>query len=144
MKRNSKIILSAVAVLLIMVAIAGYYMYNKGPVNVKNSNGIQATPDQLYTSYTTDSIAAHKKFDDKVVKITGVITDISENTQKQQVVLLKTSSSGGFINCTMDTYSSVKPGEQVTIKGICNGLGQGDPDLGILGDVYLTRAVMAD
>jgi hypothetical protein len=36
----------------------------------------------------------------------------------------------------------VKPGDAIVIKGLCSGLGGGDPDLGILGDVYITRATL--
>lgn len=145
MTRNTKkIVLFNIALLLIVGAVIGYYMYNKGPVDVKSSKGIEATPNELYTSYTKDSIAAHKKYDDKVLKVTGEVTEISQNTQKQQIILIKTSSEGGYINCTMEeSVPNVKAGDTITIKGICNGIGQGDPDLGILGDVYLTRSFIS-
>ena len=141
MTRNTKkIVLFNIAVLLIVGAAIGYYMYNKGPVDVKSSKGIEATPNELYTSYTKDSVSAHKKYDDKVLKVTGEVSEI-KNIQKQQVILIKTSTEGGYINCTMEeSVSNVKAGDTITIKGICNGIGQGEPDLGILGDVYLTRS----
>ena len=130
--------------ILVACGIFGYYMYNKGPIDVKSSTGVKATPDELYTSYTTDSISAHKKYDDKVLSVKGEVKEITQNSQKQQVILLKTSSSGGYINCTMEeSISNVKPGDSVTVKGLCNGIGQGDADLGIPGDVYLTRSFIS-
>lgn len=143
-KNTKKIILFNIGILLIAVAVIGYYMYNKGPVDVKSSRGIEATSNELYTSYTTDSVSAHKKYDDKVLKVTGEVSEVSQNTQKQQVILLKTSTSGGYINCTMEEAGpNVKAGDMVTVKGICSGIGQGDVDLGILGDVYLTRSFIS-
>ncbi|MEJ7626459.1 MAG: hypothetical protein WKF35_06330 [Ferruginibacter sp.] len=142
---TKKIILLSAAILFVAVFIIGYYLYNKGPVDVKNQEGIEATPNELYTFYVKDSVAAHQKYDDKVLRITGEITEITQNALNQPVILLKTSSTGGNINCTMDEpVKGLSKGNVVTIKGVCNGIGQGDDELGIPGDVYLTRSIIAD
>jgi cytochrome bd-type quinol oxidase subunit 1 len=142
---TKKILMVIVVVAAVVVAVTGYRMYNKGPVNVADAEAIKATPAALYTSYTLDSAAAQKKYDGKVLELTGQITDVSENSQKQQVILLKTSSSGGNINCTMEeSVAGARAGDNITIRGICSGIGQGDADLGILGDVYLTRCLISN
>jgi len=143
-KNTKKEILLNVAVLIVVAMIIGYYFFNKGPLDVRSQDGIVATPTELYTYYITDSMKAHKKFDDKVIRIKGEVSEVTENTQKKQVVIFKTASSGGNINCTMEeAIPGIKKGDVVEIKGICNGLGQGDPDLGIMGDVYLTRSFIS-
>ena len=35
--------------------------------------------------------------------------------------------------------TEVAEAQPIVLKGICNGLGEGDADLGIAGDVYLVR-----
>jgi len=141
---TKKIILFSAAILFITVSIIGYYLYNKGPVDIKNQAGIEATPNELYTFYVKDSVAAHQKYDDKVLKITGEIAEITKNALQQPIILIKTSISGGNINCTMDEpVTGLSKGNIITIKGVCNGIGQGDEELGIPGDVYLTRSIIA-
>lgn len=145
MTKNTIIILLTTILLLVAAAVIGYYFFNKGPVNIEKSKGIEATSNELYTSYTKDPEGARKKYDGKVIKVTGLISDILENTQKQQVILLKTSNPGGNINCTMEVFdANFKQGNIAIIKGVCHGLGQGDPDVGILGDVYVTRSVISN
>ncbi len=146
MKTNTRNIILFSAVLVFLIgALVAFNMYNEGPVNVAKGNAIQANPVSLYTSYTTDSVTAHKTYDGKIVELTGEVSGITENTQKQQVILLKTSAGGGNINCTMEQAApDIKVGSMIKVKGICSGLGQGDADLGIAGDVYLTRTIMAN
>lgn len=144
-KNTKKIILFNIALLFLAISIIVLYLFNKGPDDVSRRGGIEATPDELYTSYIKDSVLAHKKYDGKVLRITGEVSEVTQNAQKQQIVLLKTSNSGGNINCTMEVaIPNIKAGDMVTIKGICSGMGQGDVDLGILGDVYLTRSIISN
>jgi uncharacterized protein (DUF1330 family) len=140
--RNNYLIL--ILIFVLAAAMAGYHFFNEGPVNVVKARGIKATTDELYTSYVQDSIAAAEKYGSKVVEVTGVVSETIENTRNQQVILLKTANAGGNINCTMEqTVSLLKTGDRVKIKGICNGLGEGDAELGIPGDVYLSRSVIS-
>ena len=60
------------------------------------------------------------------------------------VTLIKTDTDGAFINCTLEQESNaLLAGQSINIKGICNGIGQGDADIGIKGDVYLVRCYLA-
>jgi pectate lyase len=128
---------------LIIVAAAasiGYYLWNKPAVNVSGAAGVKTGAASLYKTFSTDSLTAKKTYTQQVVEVAGVVNGTSVNQQNQIVVLLNTGMEGGNINCTMEGKAAhIKKGDGVIIKGICNGLGQGDPDLGILGDVYLVR-----
>jgi hypothetical protein len=43
----------------------------------------------------------------------------------------------------MEKDAAVLPeNKQATLKGICTGMGMGDADLGIMGDVYLLRCYL--
>lgn len=131
--------------ILLTFAIISYILYNKGHVNVKNTHALEATPGKLYSFYINDPVSAHKKFDGKIIKLKGQVNTVTENIQKQQILLLNTSNPGGNINCTMEEPAKgIKPGDIIIIKGICNGMIQSDPDLEIASDVYLTRSVISE
>lgn len=143
MKKNNKhFILFSVGLGLLTIAFIAYYMYNKGPINIEEGSAINVDPVTLYNTYRTDSIRAHKIYDGQIVRLKGEISGVSENTQKEQVILIKTSAAGGYINCTMaKPISGVIAGSKIAVKGICNGIGQADEELGITADVYLTRVI---
>lgn len=130
--------------LLILVGIAAaFYLWNKPHQDVANAAALKTDAVSLYKIFSTDSIAANKKFTQQVIKVSGTINRILKNQQNQTVVLIKTNTDGAYINCTIEQDSTnLQAGQNVNIKGICNGIGQGDADLGIKGDVYLTRCYL--
>ncbi len=143
MNRKLKNILILLILVTLFAAVFGYYLFNKGPVDFRNSNAVKANATKLYELFNTDSTAALNKFSGKILQVSGEVTAISLNQDKQKVILLKTNTGGASVNCTMEE----DPGEvnintMVNIKGICSGIGQGDEDLGIKGDVYLTRCFL--
>ena len=130
---------------LVTIAVLGaigfsvaYYMWNKPHKSAKGTDGVKTEAAALHKAYTADSSAAKKMFTEQVVEVAGMAAKVSKNQQGQDIILLKTATDGAFINCTMDEPArNIKEGASVVIKGICNGIGQGDADLGIPGDVYL-------
>ena len=139
-RRTKKIILFSILGLAAIGAGVGYYLFNKGPVDVKNSTGTKVIATALYQDYSKDSLTAQKKYTDKILEASGIVVKISDNQQHQAIILLKTNEAGAYVNCTMEGPSNtIKENDAVIIKGICSGIGQGDADLGIKGDVYLTR-----
>ena len=126
-----------------LVAAFGYYLFNKGPVDVKNSSALKTNAIELYEQFNSDSPGSLKKYSGKILQVTGTITTVSLNQKKEKVFLLKTNTGGASINCTMEEDpGAIKLNDIVSIKGICSGIGQGDEDLGIKGDVYLTRCFL--
>ena len=123
--------------------MGGYYLYNKGPVDVINSSGLKITAEELYTTFSTDSVTAQKKYSNKILRVTGLVNTVTFNTENKQIVTLKTSTDGAFINCVMEeNITETNPGDKINIKGICSGIGRGEPDLGIKADVYLSRCFL--
>ena len=81
----------------------------------------------------------------EVLEVTGLADAISETQQHETVILLRTAVEGAHVNCTLEQGVTAKPGKgTVCIKGICSGIGQGDADLGLQADVYLTRCVIVN
>jgi hypothetical protein len=136
---RSKKILVFLFILILFGSIAAYFIWNKPHQDVANASGIKTDAPALYKAFTTDSVSAKKTFIEKVTEVSGTIHSVSKNQQDQTIILLKTGSDGAYINCTMEEGDTFKDGSLVTLKGICSGLGQGDAEMGIMGDVYLTR-----
>ena len=131
--------------MLVSSVSVGFYFYNKGPLDVKNSKGISINANELYTIYSSDSLKANKKYTSRILVVRGYVSEISLNSKQQKIVLVKTDAPGAYINCTLEeTVENIKPSDKISIKGICNGIGQGDADLGIMGDVYLTRCFVSN
>ena len=144
MAAKTKIILfSSTFLLVIAVLVFGYFLYNKGTLDIKSKKGIPVAATDLYLLYSTDSLSAGEKYTDNVLVVSGEVFEISNNPQQQKVILVKTETPGAFINCTFEEpVETVKQAERIKIKGICSGMGQGYPDMGIKGDVYLTRCFL--
>ena len=126
--------------LLLAASAVAYYMYNKGPMDVKSASGIKVDAVDLYRAYLADSITAQKLYNGKVVEVKGTVAGLSTNQQNEQLVLLASGEESAYVNCTMEQEGIVlSQGQQVELKGICNGPGQAEPELGIKADLYLTR-----
>ncbi len=137
--RKKNIVFFILAIIIIAGAI-GFYLFNKGPVNVKNAQAVKVDAAILYQAFLKDSVQGRQTYANKILEVTGMVTKVSKNQQNQVIVMLQTNEGGAYINCTMeDEAVSLTENQQAVLKGICTGMGMGDPDLGILGDVYLVR-----
>ncbi|MEO6668575.1 MAG: hypothetical protein ABIN36_03795 [Ferruginibacter sp.] len=140
---RKKILLATVIVLLLLASGTGYYFYNKGPVDVQESNSIKTNASDLYELYLKGLPAVQKNYTGKVLLVSGEVYTISLNQQKKQILLLKTNADGAYINCTMEENTgNLRAHHTIKVKGICSGIGEGDVDLGIKGDVYITRCYL--
>jgi hypothetical protein len=142
---RKKNIIFIFSVIIIIAAATGFYFYNKGPVNVQSSRSIKINAAALYQIFLADSLQAKKNYADKVLEVSGTIKQVSKNQQNQVIVMLQTNEAGAFINCTLEEdKTGLIENKPVTLKGICTGMGMGDAELGILGDVYLTRCYIVN
>lgn len=126
--------LLSLLVLITTGSIIGYRMYNKPHRNVEEAKGIAITAAQLIANYESNEPDANFKYLDKVLEVTGEITEISKNQKRETVITLKGTDMGGII-CTLEgtAVTTAKPGTAVTVKGICTGY---------LTDVVLVRCVV--
>ncbi len=139
---KKKYLLFFVSLAVVIAAAIFFFQYNKQPVEVLRATGMPVAAKALYEDFVQDSFAA-KKYLQKILVVSGTVTRISQNQQDQAIVMLKTGSDAAFVNCTMEGRpGNIRAGDQCTIKGICTGMGEGDTDLGIPGDVYLVRCYM--
>ena len=143
MNGKAKKIITAFLIIVVLGAAAGYYLWNKPHLNVSGTEGLKIDAAILYNAFIGDSAAANKNFVQQVVEVSGTVTGVSKNQQNQRVVLFKTAIEGASVNCTFEErLDTIAKGSTIKIKGICSGMGQGDADLGIMGDVYLVRCYL--
>lgn len=140
MAGKKKVFITVSLFVVLTGAYIVYYLWNKPGIDVSGSDGVKTAAAVLYKTFSTDSLLAKKEYTQQVLEVAGKVNGTSVNQQNQTVVLLATGTDGGNINCTMEGKTgNIKTGDSIIVKGICNGIGQGDADLGILGDVYLIR-----
>jgi hypothetical protein len=143
--KTKKIILVSVLGIAAVAAVTAYRLYNKTHFNVQTSLPAAATtPQQLLTVFISDSARAKTLFvgdenNKKIISITGEVATLKKDQAGNTVILLKTGTEGSFINCTFEEAGvTAAVGSSITVKGICTGYNF-DADLGIPGDVILTR-----
>ena len=143
--KTKKTIFIFIAVVIAIAAAIGYTMFNKKHFNVQNATpAAQITAIALQQVFTTDSALAKNKFigdvtNSKVIEVSGEISAINKDLQDNTIILLKTSTNGAFINCTMEGEIATETiGSKIIVKGICTGYNY-DADMGIPGDVIVTR-----
>ncbi len=143
MAKTKKRILLVIGGLALIAAIVGYSMYNKKHFSVQTATPVASlSAVELHNFFSTDSVTAKSKFigdevNHKVIEVSGGVSAV--DTGQHTVIKLKTATDGAFINCEMEgTATTIKPGDNVVIKGICNGY-LFEADLGIPGDVNMNR-----
>ena len=140
-KRRDFLLLSAI--IFIAAITAGYLLWNKPHKNVKDAVADVITATDLYNLFITDSLKAKNLYVDKIILVSGRVEKISVNLQLQDIILFKTAVTGAYINCTMENKTKdVKEHDSINIKGICSGYISGDMDMGLPGDVFLTRGYL--
>lgn len=124
-------------VFAIIGTITGWYLYTK-PVKSTSSKStdISLNSEELFNAFTNDEAAANSMYLDKVVSVTGDVTNVSME-DGHRVIRLNSGTEMFGVVCKMEQDDSdaeqVNVGEKITIKGICTGM---------LMDVIMVRCVM--
>lgn len=152
MTTNKKILITLMVIVLAVLGVI-LYMFNQP------SRDVQATQtDFSYNSsvivneYLTDAQSANKKYLDeegnsKVLEITGVIANISEDFNNQKVILLKSKTdkagvSATFTEATNADVEKVKIGDKITIKGVIRSGAAYDSDLEMYENVIIEKSAI--
>lgn len=144
--KTKKIILLSVSGIILAAAVIGYTLYNKKHFSIESTApAAEVSAIELHQIFTTDSVLAKNKFigdetNHKVIQVNGEIADIKKDQQGNTVIFLKTATDGAFINCTMEGKTANETvGSKIVLKGVCSGYNY-DADMGIPGDVIVTRS----
>lgn len=129
---------AALSILIIGLtgAVVVYKMYNKPHRSVLDAKAIALNAADLTAQYEADENKANGQYLDKVLSVSGEITDISKNQKGETVITLKGTDMGGVI-CTLEGKESqdIKKGSSIKLQGICTGY---------LTDVVLVRCYLAE
>ncbi len=141
-KKTNKIIFFVILIAIAGGAITAYLMWNKPHRNIEDARGIAVSANDLYTAFITDTAKARTTYVTKIVEASGEVSKTSTNQLNQVIVLLKTGTADGFVNCTMEGKTdNIKVGDKIVLKGECSGY-NGDTEMGIAGDVILVRCYL--
>lgn len=103
-----------------------YKIYNKPHVNVSDTKSdITITADQIINDFSSDETKANRSYLDKIIKISGVISELKVVKQKG-IITLKTNHDFGSVLCHLSDkasqkINSLKEEQTLTLKGICTG-----------------------
>ncbi|MEO6683037.1 MAG: hypothetical protein ABIN48_09430 [Ginsengibacter sp.] len=126
--------------ILLIAVIVTYNIWNQHHEDIQNAEARSMTAVQLYKSLSEGSEEIKSILINQVINVSGEINQVIKNQKGQQVILLKTGTSGGSVNCTMEEeVMNIKEGDVVILKGVCIGYISGDPEIDLPGDVFLIR-----
>src|SRR5882672_6749561 len=88
-------------ILLSVGVITGFYLYNK-PVSSTShkSADLAIRSEDLFNEFAKDEVAANKKYLDKVISISGTVTNIAVE-DGLNIITLKTASDMFGVICKM-------------------------------------------
>lgn len=133
LKRHWKKIVLAFVVLIAIISAAVYYQLNKPHKQATVKADVEINASDLATAFETDEAAANKIYLDKVVAVTGLVSDVSTNQQGFTIIVLKGTDMSG-VSCTLlEKNTSVEKNSTIRLQGFCNGY---------LTDVVLDRCVL--
>ncbi len=112
-----------IAIVLLCFAGWGFYLFNKPHEGVGGAEAditIQAT--DLYQQYSTDEAKANAKYINKIIAVTGTVSEVNKENNTCTILLKKENEEGG-VSCNLFTHTNTnaKKGETLTIKGRCTG-----------------------
>ena len=127
MKKKSVILLILI-VIFCSAAIIAYKFWNKSFKDPLKGNAIKVTAIQLFNDFNSNEAQAQQKYvanmDDKILEISGEITEVANNEDGEIYYMLKTDDEMFGVKCVMDNDNAAnkaKVGDNVTIRGFCVG-----------------------
>jgi hypothetical protein len=129
-----KTIYISLTMIVLMIAGAVYYVFNKPHRKAAGEDAAFSMPaEQLFKEYESNDTLASKKFLDKVIEVKGKVTNVQVDQKGGIVLMLDEREGMAGIACSIDEGSkekakSLKAGQTISLKGICTG---GDAMFGV-------------
>jgi len=149
-KKIYKYLLLLLGVAILIAAAVGFYLFNKPARDVQaTKTDFNFKASEIVNEYLTDAKKANDKYLDetgnsKVLEITGIVAEISEDFNHQKVILLKAANDKAGVSCTFTTETNshtenIKVGDKITVKGVIHSGASYDDDLGMYVNVILDK-----
>lgn len=112
------------AIISVMVAGVGAYMWYKPHPKAENAKGIKIEASAIAKEYTTDEKSADVRYLNKAIEVTGVVAELQKNQDGGLMVILQTEDPAAGVQCTLrDRNTNPQKGQKITLKGFCSGNG---------------------
>lgn len=136
MKKKTLIYMTASVILITsVIAVLKYYKPHRSVK--KEEAAYKMSVSDLVTAFTNDEAVANTRYAGKIVEVKGTLKEMILN-DSTLILLMGDSTEMTGVSCYLqrdqkDKYTTLKRGEQVRVKGICNGM---------LLDVVLDKAIL--
>lgn len=128
MLKKRKFFWLGILLLILVLAGYGYYQYQRPHRSAADeTTNVKIIADSLYNQYAGDEKACDGKYLNKVIEVSGKLSEIQHSGQSEIWILSTAgSSTGGGINCQMFAGEKIpdphpRAGDMVTVKGRCTG-----------------------
>ncbi len=128
MRKGFKIFLIIVVVGIVLGGATVYYVFNKPHRDIEGATpSFIVTAENLYNDFNSDENAANLKYGDKIIQVSGNIVEITGENYNLTIALNKAMQE---VSCALDSLtidrhkdyiSSLKVGDNITLKGKCDG-----------------------
>lgn len=119
---KKRIILLCLAVVIVAIATAAAMIWNKPHKKAEDEAGIPVAAAALFHEFSTGEQTANAKYLNKVLEVSGTVTEVSKNQDGKTVVILQADDPLGGVQCTMrEDGVALSKDQQVKVKGFCNG-----------------------
>jgi hypothetical protein len=115
-----------IAVFLFIMIGAGIvlYQWNKPHTKVEDVTGININAMDLSKEYQLNEKAADTKYLNKVIEVSGTISETDKNQDGGTMIVLQTGDPITVVQCSMrEKGITAAKGQKVVIKGFCSGNG---------------------
>lgn len=131
-----KKILIGIILVGVVATVIIYRTYNKPHRDPSTESSVQISATELFRSFENNETEANGLYLDKVIEVSGKISEVSTNQEQFPVIVLETENPMFAVRCTMENPTTLaKVGDAVTIKGICTGY---------LSDVIIVKAILVE
>ena len=103
-----------------------YRSYNTPHINiVASATDITLTADQIIDDFSSNETKANKRYLDKIIEVSGIISEINL-VKNKGIITLKTTQDFGSVLCHLPEdasqyIQSLSVGHKITLKGVCTG-----------------------
>lgn len=150
MKKSIKIGITVLAVGVLVAGAVGLYLFNMPHRNIQSTKtDFEITAASLVAEYLENPAEANAKYLDaegesKILEVTGEVASVSEDFNKNIVVLLKSAGQEAGVSCTFLSTSgpiqnSIAEGQQIKVKGVIRSGASYDADLGFYENVIMDK-----
>lgn len=125
MKKKTKIILFSGIAILLIAAAAIAYVFRPAPDSVKRLKpDYKVSAEILVTAFEDDEASAESKYKNKIIQVTGVVSNVTRANEGNSLVFLTGGMMGEvscqFVNAELDR-SKAAIGKKITAKGKYSG-----------------------